>query len=212
MSEDTFEPKALEPQAASGEDEVPITTRSNQWEMKAAMLARDPDNKDVHVQVTQPMFDKVSCIVTFLAPDIGEVDDGKGVSARLKARIEETITSVEGVQKTAGWIFSDRPLAVMTASRDAKAVAAAERGCRDVGRALIAAGLMRRGDEPALPEFVRLIGQLDGKRAMMKLNTRQGTKKDPDTGEFPVFQNVQWAAAGDAKNAREAAETNAGNY
>lgn len=192
MSEDTNTQTGSEPQAA---DQDGLNTTSNEWEMTAAMLERDPDNRDTHVQVTEPIFDGQTCVATFLKSEKGTVADGKGISVRLRLRIEQEIESKEGVKKTAGYIFSPRPSVLLPATREPGAIAAAERGLRDVGNAMIAAQLMRRGEEPMLPEFMRLIGGLEGKAVTLKLDARQGSKRGED-GNFPMFQNVRYAAAG----------------
>jgi hypothetical protein len=112
---------------------------------------------------------------------------------------------VDGVQKTAGWVWRGRPTHVEAASNEEKAIQRAQIGCRELASALVAAKLLRRGEQPTFQQLVTLLPQLEGKEVVLRFELQQGRKQNDD-GSFVQFQNVRFAPAGTA-NAADAPAT-----
>jgi hypothetical protein len=177
---------------------------NSQWAAIIADAAQSP-NKDILIETTDPLFDGQVCKATFAAPDPSDIRDGRGLQVRLSATISETITSVDGVQKTAGWVWRGRPTHVEAASNEEKAIQRAQIGCRELASALVAAKLLRRGEQPTFQQLVTLLPQLEGKEVVLRFELQQGRKQNDD-GSFVQFQNVRFAPAGTA-NAADAPAT-----
>jgi hypothetical protein len=123
---------------------------NSQWAAIIADVAQSP-NKDILIETTDPQFDEQVCRATFAEPDPSDIRDGRGLQVRLSATIAETITSVDGVAKTAGWVWRGRPTHVEAASNEERARQQAEIGCRSLAGALVAAKLLRRASSPPSP-------------------------------------------------------------
>jgi hypothetical protein len=136
---------------------------NSQWAAIIADAAQSP-NKDILIETTDPLFDGQVCKATFAAPDPSDIRDGRGLQVRLSATISETITSVDGVQKTAGWVWRGRPTHVEAASNEEKAIQRAQIGCRELASALVAAKLLRRGEQPTLSSSSRCCRSSRAKR------------------------------------------------
>jgi hypothetical protein len=177
---------------------------NSQWAAIIADAAQSP-NKDILIETTDPLFDGQVCKATFAAPDPSDIRDGRGLQVRLSATISETITSVDGVQKTAGWVWRGRPTHVEAASNEERARQQAEIGCRSLAGALVAAKLLRKGEQPTLTQLVTLLPQLEGKEVVLRFFLKAGKTRD-DNGDLKQFQEVRFAPAGTA-NAADAPAT-----
>jgi hypothetical protein len=112
---------------------------------------------------------------------------------------------VDGVQKTAGWVWRGRPTHVEAASNEEKAIQRAQIGCRELASALVAAKLLRRGEQPTFQQLVTLLPQLEGKEVVLRFFLKAGKTRD-DNGDLKQFQEVRFAPAGTA-NAADAPAT-----
>jgi hypothetical protein len=119
--------------------------------------------------------------------DPSDIRDGRGLQVRLSATIAETITSVDGVAKTAGWVWRGRPTHVEAASNEDRARQQAEIGCRSLAGALVAAKLLRKGEQPTLTQLVTLLPQLEGKEVVLRFFLKAGKTRD-DNGDLKQFQ------------------------
>lgn len=181
-------------------------TTINSWELRAAAMEKDEEVKDLHVQVTVPLFHNVTVLATILAPESVELGEGEGEAVRLRFRFEEPVKTEEGHVKAPGYVYAPRAFALMPGrARDEKTMSAVDRGRRDLGAVQIAAKVLKRGEEPVVPRLIRNIGALEGKKVVLRFSTAAGSKRDEE-GNFTKFQNVRFAAAGESGKAAPADE------
>lgn len=182
------EPSAGPPTPAA----APLSTHSGRWAIKGANQA----NKDLHVQTTDPLFGGGQVkTVTVLEPE--EVpQDGPGDAVRLRFKIEEEITSDDGIKRAPGYLF--RPMPFMLQPNKPEDEQQADIGRRTVGQILEAVKILPKGRTHRLADLYAALDSIAGKQLSAKFSTKKSTKRGDD-GEFKTFQNVSWSALGDAK-------------
>jgi hypothetical protein len=119
----------------------------------------------------------------------------------------ETITSVDGVQKTAGWVWRGRPTHVEAASNEEKAIQRKHRsGAANSHGALVAAKLLRRGEQPTFHPARHAAAAARGQRGRPALRAPAGSQAATMTAPSSSSRDVRFAPAGTA-NAADAPAT-----
>lgn len=175
--------------------ETTATSTDNIWESEAQGA-----NKDLHIQVTDPLFDGQTVLATIQRPEKVAVDDqGNGAAVKLSFKLGGEVKDTFGISKAPGYLYRSRfPWVYRAAKNEQKALDEADRGRRDIVRLEIAAGLLKKGAAPDEQTMLRNVGQLEGKQVLIKFSIRNGNKRDPETGEFQKFQNVVFSSPGAA--------------
>lgn len=174
-----------------------ISSTNSPWDAIVSDAASSP-NADIAVETTDPLFDKQVTLATLEMPEPSDVRDGRGLQVRLGAVIAQTIESTEGLAKTNGWKWNGRPIIIEAINpSDERQETRARIGRRDLAAALVAAGLLKRGEAPDWARFVSLIPKLAGKQVVLRFDLRPGNKQNDD-GSFTQFQNVRFERPGTA--------------
>lgn len=167
-----------------------LTTQSNEWDL----AAEQQPNKDAYVPVSDPMFNEQTIVAEIV--DVEKVaanQDGKGEAVKVGFKTEGELVSLEGIKRAPGFVWKPRfPYTLQPPSE--KEEGQAEMGRRNVAKLAIALGLIRRGANPTIGELYRTVGKMKGRKVKLAFTTSNGKKRDPETGEFVKFQNVDFAS------------------
>jgi len=174
---------------------APITTQSDEFEIAAA----SEPNKDLHVPVTDLLFDGQTVEVEVLKPELVR---GEGKSLAIRHRFKTTkdeLVSIDQppVKKAPG--HEIRPFPFELTADDGSQGQRQEISQRDLNKLLIAAKLVKKTDSLNKGQIIAMQGKLTGAKVLLRLTTRKGTKRD-ESGQFQVFQNIQFAAVGEQAN------------
>jgi hypothetical protein len=187
-------------QAATDATTTALSTQSDEWEVEAASLP----NKDLYVPVVDLMFDGQTKLATIRSLEKAAVDDeGRGKAVKISFEMQEELTSVEGVRKAPGYLF--KPRAFVLVESDVSKRQQAEIGQRAINKLLIAAGVASKSEALNREGIYSRIGKLAGKQVLVKFSIKKSSKRDPETGEFYVNQNLAFASPEGAAHATVAA-------
>lgn len=171
-----------------------LTTQSGFWALRAAQMA----NKDTYVPIKDWLFDKQStpAVISEVEPVAADAD-GSGQAVKVVFTHENELTSIEGIKKSPGtW----RPRFAYTIENNDEPEQA-ERGLRDLGKLLQAAGLVSEAKVPQVGEIVANLDRLKGAGVIMRFVVQDGRKRDAETGQVQKFQNVYFSRPGAAGGA-----------
>jgi hypothetical protein len=148
-----------------------------------------------------------SASATFAEPDPSDIRDGRGLQVRLSATIsrDHHQRGRRAEDSRMGLARSPHPRRSRLQRGEGHVSKRTDRLPRTRIGALVAAKLLRKGEQPTLQQLVTLLPQLEGKEVVLRFELKAGKTSD-DNGSFVQFQNVRFAPAGTA-NAADAPAT-----
>lgn len=163
------------------------------------------DNEDVYVQVVEPLFDEQTKRVKVHSLErVAANQDGSGEALKVQFELLEEIVDTMGNKHAPGYIFRPRPFVVMPGSPEQ--AQRAEMGRRDIDNILQATKVLPKASgHKWKSQIAPALGQVQGKELVLKFTVTPGKKRDPETNEFVMFQNVRFAPLGAAGNGAAAA-------